>query len=145
MSVFPANSLNIKAATIASLIGVLTIAACASTQDNQASAVDEGFAISADRLSELKEIAADGNGQAALRLSLHYSSGINSSAKDAEFWRIVAAENGEPVAQYNIWFLMHESTDPLERRRALFWLKKSAEGGFVEAKHELERLAGSLH
>ena len=102
-------------------------------------AVDEGFSLSAKAVDEMRLKAVKGDPEAAFRLSLHYSSGDSASTEDARFWRQIAAENGHAVAQYNIWFLDHESLDVLLRERAFFWLRKSAASGFGDAKAQLPK------
>lgn len=114
---------------------------CVSAQERRSAASDDGFSIAPAQLSTLKELAADGDSQAALRVSLHYSSGLNESAKDAAYWRTIAAENGDSVAQYNLWFLSRQSTNSIEQKRALFWLKKSAANGFEDAKKALDQIS----
>lgn len=100
-------------------------------------AIDEGFSLSTELISRLKVGAAKGDSEAALKLSLHYSSGVNVSKSDARFWRQIAAENGNVVAQYTIWFFDHESEDEFVKERALFWLRKAAEAGYDRARKEL--------
>lgn len=107
----------------------------------QSMAIDEGFAISSAQLPEMEAAALDGDSSAAFRLSLHFSSGGAASEQSAKFWRLIAAENGNPVAQYNIWFLTRGSSDPLERKRAIFWLRRSADSGFADAQRELKEVS----
>jgi TPR repeat protein len=123
---------------LAFLLVAMPITSCA-TESDKPIAVDEGFALSAKDIDIKKVDAAKGNAEAAFRLSLHYSSGINASAEEARFWRLVAAENGHAVAQYSIWFMDHESQDAFLKERAIFWLRKSAASGFEDAKKQLSK------
>lgn len=121
---------------IAILLAAMPITGCG-TENEKPIAVDEGFSLSAKAVDRMRLEAAKGSAEAAFRLSLHYSGGINASSEEARFWRQVAAENGHAVAQYNIWFLDHESQDAFLKERALFWLRKSAASGFEDAKKQL--------
>ena len=123
---------------LAFLLVAIPITGCA-TESDKPIAVDEGFSLSVKDINLKKVEAAKGNAEAAFRLSLHYSSGINASAEEARFWRQVAAENGHAVAQYSIWFFDHESQDAFSRERAVFWLRKSAASGFEDAKKQLHK------
>lgn len=120
------------------LLSSMSMTGCAAAMDKPM-AVDEGFSLADQNMDLMRLEAAKGDAEAAFRLSLHFSSGRNASADEARFWRQIAAENGHAVAQYNIWFLDHGSQDEILRERALFWLKKSAEAGFEDAKKQLSK------
>lgn len=120
------------------LLASMVVGGCAVAQDKPM-AVDEGFSLSTKALDETQLKAANGDTEAAFRLSLHYSSGTNASPEKARFWRQIAAENGHAIAQYNIWFLDQENSDVVLRERALFWLRKSAASGFEDAKKQLSK------
>ncbi|WP_363799099.1 hypothetical protein ABU614_03390 [Lysobacter firmicutimachus] len=54
------------------------------------------------------------------------------------YWTQVAAENGDPVSQYNFAMILLGKKSRHDRLRAIFWLKKSSQNGFVLAKQVLE-------
>jgi TPR repeat protein len=57
----------------------------------------------------------------------------------------IAAENGNATAQYNLWFELSRTTEPLDFERGLFWLRLSARAGHERAKQVLfQREAGGL-
>lgn len=101
-------------------------------------AIDDGMRLDDDGLGELQIAGAKGDPDAAFRLSLHYSAGGNAASAGARRWRLIAAENGHPVAQYTIWFRDHKSSDPIEKARAWFWLERSATAGYPRAVQVLE-------
>jgi TPR repeat protein len=61
--------------------------------------------------------------------------------EDLFFWATVAAENGSVGAQAILASWYTNSKDARLRRRARFWLRRSAEGGNPHAAWELENVA----
>lgn len=62
--------------------------------------------------------------------------------KPRRYWMQIAAENGDVVSQYNFAMLLLSGKNPLERKRAVYWLEKAAAQGDAdasEALHEVRR------
>lgn len=55
-------------------------------------------------------------------------------------WTVIAAENGEPGAQYNAYVDFMNFDSSTNQIRALFWLRKSAAAGDKMARDELTRI-----
>ena len=92
--------------------------------------------------SEVKVLetkALRGSGESAFRLSLYYDV-YKRDLKEATFWTMIAAENGHRMGEYNYGFRLNEESDPRERMRAEFWLKRAAAKGVKEAKDLLKEL-----
>lgn len=77
----------------------------------------------------LSNEAMAGSSDAALRLANFYWIMKKKNINKARYWAIIGAENGSSEAQLRAFQTMRSSTNILEQRRALFWLKKSAEQG----------------
>jgi hypothetical protein len=82
--------------------------------------------------------AMTGDPEAASKLSDYYLYEKNMDPK-WKYWALVAAENGDAQSQFSEYNILAESGNLLDQRRALYWLKRSAEGGFVGATVELQR------
>lgn len=97
------------------------------TVDKKAVEKKEGRLMAPQKTDEefvrLKEEAMDGSVKAAAELQDFYSYWM--LYPEAIFWGTVAAENGKiQASRYNLGELLARSPDPLQRRRARFWLKK---------------------
>lgn len=95
-----------------------------------------------DEVIKLSDEGWNGSGEAALRLSLYYGS-VKLDLDRSEYWTTIAAENGNAVAQYNVWVQLSESSNADDKKRAIFWLKKSAKQGYSDAKLELQKIEKS--
>ena len=94
-----------------------------------------GWLLTKSHIDTLTKLAADGSSTAAFRLALHYSSADNDQQN--KIWMLRAAELGHPIAQYNVWFSLHDSTSCADQLNALSWLEKSAGKGFHAAIQKL--------
>ncbi|MBT2117484.1 hypothetical protein KK141_03235 [Dyella sp. LX-66] len=94
-----------------------------------------------DEVIRLSDEGWNGSGEAALRLSLYYGS-VRLDFDRAEYWTIIAAENGNAVAQYNAWVQLSDdrSSSADDKKRAVFWLRKSAAQNDPDAIRELKKL-----
>jgi TPR repeat protein len=92
--------------------------------------------------AELLARAGEGDGEAAHRLSLHYAA-IEDPAH-ADRWLRTAAELGERVAQYSLWFKLREQRDCATRREAHASLKRAADQGYEAARSELASSKASM-
>lgn len=121
--------------------------ACAQSQspkssDRIVSAVSS-LTLRPDEIIKLSDEGWNGSGEAALRLSLYYGS-VKLDLDRSEYWTTIAAENGNAIAQYNVWVQLNESSNIDDKKRAIFWLKKSAEQGYSDAKLELKKIDKSM-
>ena len=94
-----------------------------------------------DEVIKLSEDGWNGAGEAALRLSMYYAS-VKLDLDRSDYWMTIAAENGNAVAQYNAWVQMSDdrSSSADDKKRAVFWLRKSAAQNDPDAIRELKKL-----
>ena len=76
-------------------------------------------------LKKFKLAAMQGSPEAAFRLYENFS-GPDTELKDGLFWAIISAQNGHPGAPVVIGKLMLKSSNPQDRERAQFWLRKAS-------------------
>jgi TPR repeat protein len=74
-----------------------------------------------------------GDQKAAFQCQEHYL----KEPKPRRYWSQIAAENGGPIAQYTFALDLLSEKNPLEKKRAIYWLKKAAEQGDVDASRVL--------
>lgn len=96
-----------------------------------------------DEVVKLSDEGWNGSGEAALRLSLYYGS-VKLDLDKSVYWTTIAAENGNAVAQYNLWVQLSESSNADDKKRAVFWLRQSAKQGDPDAKLELQKIEKSV-
>jgi TPR repeat protein len=84
---------------------------------------------------------------AALAGSAHAATQLIEYYKDDEralsYWRQIAAENGDPIQQYNLWFDLSQRPDALSQKRAVFWLRRSAAAGDKVAAERLAEITAA--
>jgi hypothetical protein len=91
-----------------------------------------------EKIASLKNEALDGSWQAAAELQNFYDYWFQ--VKESVFWGMVAIENGKQGAsRYNLARTLSASPDPLQQKRARFWLKQ-----IIEEKSEHSELAKGL-
>jgi TPR repeat protein len=100
------------------------------------------FHVDPAKEAELLARAGEGDGEAAHRLSLHYTA-IEDPAH-ADRWLRTAAELGEPVAQYSLWFKLREQRDCATQQEAHAWLQRAADQGNKAARSELASSKASM-
>ncbi|MBE1162351.1 hypothetical protein [Dyella acidiphila] len=88
-------------------------------------------------VDDLSKAAALGDALAAAKLSDYFRYERNMDPK-WKYWALVAAENGDVASQFDEYNILSDSSDPLVKRRAFYWLKKSAQGGFPYSKIEFQ-------
>jgi len=130
--------------TIAFLVALFVgFSACAQSQSPKSSdkiiSAVSSLTLRPDEVIKLSNEGWNGSGEAALRLSLYYGS-VKLDLDKSEYWTTIAAENGNAVAQYNVWVQLNESNNVDDKKRAIFWLKKSADQGYANAKLELQNI-----
>jgi TPR repeat protein len=95
----------------------------------------------ANQLRAFERAAYEGSGAAANSLSTFYMK-ADKSGQLERYWTGIAAQNGDPVGEYNLAHYYLDRQSPHKSiERARFWLKKSAAMGNQMAK---ARLAGEL-
>lgn len=92
---------------------------------------------SPEDIARLKEKALEGSKEAAAELEGSY--GFYNQPSEAILWGMIAVENGDKGARYNLAFVLANSPDPLQQRRARYWLKK-----MIDEKNEQSELAKNL-
>jgi TPR repeat protein len=98
----------------------------------------QDMALSDQQISSYSEQALRGDTEAANRLGEYYLM-LQGDRHHAEYWYRISAENGDVGAQRSYGeMLLQDSSE--NKTRAIFWLKKSAEGGDSLAKAALEKL-----
>jgi len=100
------------------------------------------YALSATEIEHYQGEAMAGSAEAASKL-MNYYRFEKKDAKKSNSWAIIGAENGAAESQFRMYQLLGVSSDLLKQRRSLFWLQKSAEGGYVGAREVFET-CGSL-
>ncbi|MHB8068856.1 MAG: SEL1-like repeat protein [Desulfobaccales bacterium] len=100
----------------------------------------EGYFLSEAEVEVLKNKALGGAPEPAFRLSLFYEF-YKRDYKESNFWEVIAAENGHPIAQYNLAARLTDDPDPRNRQRARFWLERAAKSG---DKNIVKKVAGKL-
>lgn len=89
-------------------------------------------------LEKLSATAVMGDKDAAAKLSDYYRYEKNQDPQ-WKYWALIAAENGDAGSQFDEYNILSTGSDERAQRRALYWLKKSAQGGFSYAVIELKR------
>jgi TPR repeat protein len=84
----------------------------------------------------LIDSALAGSPASASKLAQYYK----DDERVISYWRQIAAENGDPIQQYNLWFDLKQKSDLLSQKRALYWLRRSAAAGDKTAAEALARL-----
>ena len=90
-------------------------------------------------LNILEAEALKGSGMDAVKISNFYLL-VKENKNDALKWALIAAENESDVGQYIVGYLTYDSSDPMVRLRAKYWLEKSSKNGNIRAKELLEEI-----
>jgi TPR repeat protein len=102
------------------------------------------FFLTKEQITALKE--KNGDAKAAYKLYEYYEF-YEFNEKEAIKWIETSADNGYPLAQYNLslLYLGEISTPyvPIDNDKAKKLLRQAANGGVVDAKELLEELEGS--
>lgn len=83
--------------------------------------------------------AMRGSSEPATKISVFYGFVLLNPIEERR-WALIAAENGDPVAQYNVYENFMNNDTPLDRERALLWLRKLAAAGFKDSQEKLKRV-----
>jgi len=106
--------------------------------------LNQSLVLTAQQQQTLAMEAMRGSGEAATKLFLFYGF-VALNPTEEHRWVVIGAQNGDPVAQYNLYKDLIRSDDDLEKQRAEFWLRKAAAAGDKDAKDELEDFEKSRH
>lgn len=137
--------------TVLSLVLMLAVASCSADKPvpmlpigAEDLALRKGMVFSqmprAEELPVYKAAAYAGSGEAANALATFYMK-ADKSGQLQFYWTLVAAENGDPVGQYNAALSYLDLTqDRYAPGRARFWLERAASQGHAQAKDRLSEL-----
>jgi TPR repeat protein len=92
---------------------------------------------------KLEAKALAGDGDAAIKLATFYEL-IPMSDKDGTYWYTIAAEDGSPVGEYNLGFMLSNGGRDYNNMRAIFWLNKAKADGVKEAAVLLDIMSKRL-
>src|SRR5438552_2494327 len=101
---------------------------------------NEAFNFTTHQLKELEDKGLHGDGDAALKVAIYYSMIRLDFAEDQK-WERIAANNGNAIAQYNLYFFLKD--DPSTYKEAIHWLKKAASQGDEVAVKKLAEIQSS--
>ena len=126
---------------VAARVGPANPDAAGDEQVATASTPDE-FELPPDQLASLSASGANGDGEAAYRVYLHYALGWSSmsSAKEQERWLAYSVENGYEKAWYTTAQNLLQEKSELSCRRAAFWLRRlidSKDASLVQETRDL--------
>ena len=116
----------------------LTVSVCLSQVPS--TGLEQYLLTDAEKAS-LPNEALDGSGSAAYRLAMHYlMTPEGGGPGPALYWAQIGAENGNAECQnnYATLLLLNKNHTVQEERRAMFWLRLSAQQGNKNAKSQLE-------
>jgi hypothetical protein len=114
------------------------------TDTKQEVNLNQSLVLTAQQQQTLVVEAMRGSSEAETKFFLFYGF-VALNPTEEHRWVVVGAENGDPVAQYNLYKDLVNSDDDLDKRRAEFWLSKAAASGDKNAKDELKDLEKARH
>ncbi|MBB3229175.1 TPR repeat protein [Luteibacter sp. Sphag1AF] len=83
--------------------------------------------------------AMRGSGESAWKISLFFGF-IALSPVEQHRWAVIAAENGDPRAQYQLYLDVADTDPELDKMRGEFWLRRAAAAGEANAQDDLKQL-----
>lgn len=90
------------------------------------------YKLSSQQVAQYSTEAMDGSPSATVSL-IHYYLDVKRDTRKVKYWALIGAENGSAEAQFWAFTELGSSRDLSEQRRAFFWLKRSADQGYVSA------------
>lgn len=90
--------------------------------------MNSGLVIPDAQIQQVEVAALQGSKEAARRLVNHYDYGVGDHVQ-ALYWAEIAAENGDPVAEFNYGTLLRLKTDQMSQVRARFWYLRAEQSG----------------
>ncbi len=109
------------------------MAPVARAQEDTAVLANIDYSLSKEEFDRLAVSALEGAPADAQRI-VEFFVFSRRDQKKAEHWARIGAENGSPESQFQMFQILSVSKKVDDHRRALFWLKKSAESGHEHAK-----------
>ena len=104
---------------------------------------NEAFDIPSQEFPQLESKALRGSGESAYRLSqYHFFITLNES--EAWRWLLIAAEDGNPTAEYSLASRLSEHENPQDKLRACFWLTRVKGQGDRQLKELTSELSWEL-
>jgi TPR repeat protein len=109
------------------------------------------FVIPAAEIPSLESEALRGSAVAAFRLHSYFEM-VVLDYREGFYWASIAAENGHPVGQYTLGFILADDShasligrdDPKQRKRdrerARYWLRRAADNGNQRATELLHEI-----
>ncbi|MDF3983697.1 hypothetical protein P3W24_12240 [Luteibacter sp. PPL201] len=119
-------------------LGLACHAAVAHGAPDQPVNLNQNLVLTPQQRQTLAVEAMRGSAEAASRISVFYGFVLLNPMEERR-WALIAAENGDPVAQFNVYEDFMNNDTALDRERALFWLRKSAAAGYKDAQEKLKR------
>lgn len=129
---------NLKASSLLVLL-LASHAVIAQKASEQPINLNQNLVLTPQERLTLAVEAMRGSSEAASKISVFYGFVLLNPIEERR-WALIAAENGDPVAQYNVYEDFVNNDTALDRERALFWLRKSAAAGFKDAQEKLKRI-----
>lgn len=120
-------------------LGLVCHAAVAHVAPDQPVNLNQDLVLTPRQRQTLAVEAMRGSAEAASRISVFYGFVLLNPMEERR-WSLIAAENGDPVAQFNVYEDFMNNDTALDRERALFWLRKSASAGYKDAQEKLKRV-----
>lgn len=84
--------------------------------------------LSKTELERFRTAGLSGDGAAAEKVADYYGF-ILMSVSDELHWRTIAAEDGDPTAEYNLGVRLSDPSPHYDNARAIFWLKRARAAG----------------
>ena len=126
-------------ALLMSVLWFTSHSAYAQNASEQPVNLNQDLVLTEPQLRSLAVEAMRGSSEATSKISLFYGFVLLNPVEERR-WALIAAENGDPVAQYNVYEDFVNNDTALDRERALFWLRKSANAGYKDAQEKLKRV-----
>ena len=110
-----------------------------SKQNDKPIAGNQAFMIAKADLPKFKTEALEGSPDAAFKLYQFYEF-VQLDAKESLYWITISAENGHPIGQHNLAYMLMDDPDLNSRLRARYWAKQSVRNGNKDALELLKEI-----
>ncbi|MHC1725689.1 MAG: tetratricopeptide repeat protein [Syntrophobacteraceae bacterium] len=97
--------------------------------------------LSDKELTRLKTKALAGSPKPAFRLYLFYEY-VHRDAEESRYWLRIAAQNDDPVGQFEFGLLLAKDSDERNQQRSRFWIERAARNGNPGAVEYLKNFPG---
>lgn len=117
--------------TVAAVLLCSISAGIASAISSDTIVVQTSYCLGKGEVAKFSREAMAGSPEAANKLTnMYWMCGLPDRVK-TKYWALIGAENGNAESQFRARQTLKVSKDPLERQRALFWLRKAAEQDYL--------------